>query len=139
MTEGPRWVLEQARCALTGPIDDNAGRRAALAAIDAALDLPAPVFGVPGEWLRAMIAYLEESVEKIGPNETQGSIEALKLLYSAPPPAVAGESQTAFVAHAMMRWLRENKAALGTEENHAIDASLRRFLGTNVVPPAGAS
>jgi len=130
MNEGPRWVLEQARCALTGPIADGTGRRAALAAIDAALDLPAPVFGVPGEWLRGMIAYLEDSVEKIGPNESQGSIEARKLLYRAPPPAVDGKSQAAFVAHAMIRWLRENKAALGTHDQVAIDAALRRFLGT---------
>jgi hypothetical protein len=97
------------------------------------------MFRVPGEWLRAMIAYLEDSVEKIGPNETQGSIEARKLPYRAPTPAVAGESQAAFVAHAMIRWLRENKAALDMDANHAIDASLRRFLGTNVVPSAGPS
>jgi hypothetical protein len=113
MTEGPRWVLEQARYALTDPIADGAGRRAATAAIEAALDLPAPVFGVPSERLRGMIAYLEDSVEKADPNESQGSIEARELLYRAPPAAVDGESQVAFVAHAMIRWLRENNAAFG--------------------------
>lgn len=89
---------------------------------------------MPGEWLREVIAYLEDSVEKVGPTESQGSINARKLLYCAPPPAVDGESQATFVAHAMIRWFRENNATLGADDQITIDAALERFLGAPARP-----